>query len=409
MQFEYCIDLKHKGKVSIDIKEINCSFIQLFLQNDNIRYTNEISLGLIVKEAKYTINHLLENIDEGILITIPVGDGVREINIEYKIPQYVEIGARSKKIVKLANDCFYGCLRYILFEPIEAEVDKYKLYVMWPQNWCGVKDCWNNVDELGDILNTVIVGGKNIEVYKYDNIYISMSQREDNQQPRLINIYNGIKYLEKILKIPLNRKKNIFINVLEDKEIHGGISVGYSILSEMDMYILFHELVHIWIGNIIKFGKKSNWIKEGMAEYLSIKVLYNMGVIDGKSICGYFKERFDVIDVKGRCYNLVDNSSRLIKGSYLLDVYSIVYNVGMMVAMYVDACLIKSGKCIEEIIHTLYENKRIVETETYLGVIEKNISREKFEEIKCMIYGEVSIPEWTVLKKCLRKYVLVDS
>lgn len=405
MYFEYIVNIKNNNMIEIDIREINSSFLQLFLPKGNSITMSDEILELVIKSGMQKIMFLYDHTENGILITIPISKNVTDIEVKYKIPYCVEIGRRNKKIVKVTNEYIYASLNYVLFVPIDlCEQDECNLDIIWPEEWKGTIRYLNRIYKYDDIFNSIILGGKNVNTYDFENIHIAALLSDKNMPFKMV--YNSIKYLENTLNIFINKEDEIFANIICDTSIHGGISTGFSFLAENDKFVISHELVHIWIGNIIKFDIESSWIKEGITEYLSQKMLYKIGEMHTKEYFSYVEEKYSSVSKKRMKYNLIEVSPISFGSLYSLEKYNIVYNAGMLVTIIVDASLRENGFSIEQILHMIYKERKIINTEIYLNYILGHVKLEKYNEIENIISGKKVFPEWKVFDNLLRNYVL---
>lgn len=111
-------------------------------------------------------------------------------------------------------------------------------------------------------------------------------------------VFRYLQYLNRKISIKNIFKESFFsINIVNDRNIHGGLCTDKGIIVENDIHLIFHELTHIWIGNMVKFSVDSEWIKEGLIEYYSIKAHKDLYNHNSKQYCLFFKILYQKYDL----------------------------------------------------------------------------------------------------------------
>lgn len=400
MLLDYKVIIDTKCSIQVCICETKASFVQLFLGTCMQQELDLKTLDISLQKNGIDIFYVADCMEDGVLLTIPnVGN---DIVLRYVINNKVEVGSRGKVVVKKGKEYFFAWFRYIFFLPLE-DIDKCEIHIdfVWKNGWVGNKK--NFYCNLQEILELFVVAGENIKEYKCRDPFVRLFIDNTICNMRAEKVFEAIHYIAKYSQISIPSNAVITCAILKDNDIHGGIAQGYSFISEPDFLIVFHEIVHIWLGNIIKVCDECTWLKEGAAEYISVKLHYLLGISDKYSIMNIIKKKYHCIEKMNECmrFDLIKSSKERTEIHYEIGVYNVVYQGGMLLCMLLDYYLLQQGNRIEELITKLYYQNVEIDMVAVGNVINELFDKDKCEEINNIVNGKQRLPNCCFLLECI--------
>lgn len=396
MRLDYKVIIDAKCSIQLCICEAEASFIQLFLDTCMQRNLDLKTLDISLQKKGIDIFYVADCVEDGVLLTIPnVGN---DIVLQYVINDKVEVGSRGKVVVKNEKGFFFAWFRYIFFLPVE-DVNECEINIdfVWKNGWVGNKR--NYSCNLQEIFGLFVVAGENIKEYNCRDPFARLFIDNTICNMSVEKVFEAMHYIAKYSKISIPSNAVITCAILRDNDIHGGMAQEYSFISEPDLLIVFHEIVHIWLGNIIKVCSECTWLKEGLAEYLSIKLHHILGVSDKYSIMNLIEKKYHCIEEINEYmrFDLSEFSKLRTETHYEIGVYNVVYQGGMLLCMLLDYYLLQKGNRIEELITKLYYQNVEIDMVAFENVINALIDEDKCEEINNIINGKQRLPDCSFL------------
>lgn len=339
----------HENDVEIVIRIQNEKHrvIELYKERIQDESDNFIADEVVLSDGK-EINHYKMSTEYNIDIVIP-SYNKRNIEIKYSLPKESYIGQRGKCISRFSKDYFYLFSETHLF--FLKDIVMPCVLIIHGEKYEKVFQFASSEE----IKGICLAGGKNAEEERKENVWVSMINKPSLNMKSLdvIELFNTIERMMGM--VPYG--KQIRINIIRDSIIHGGFSGNYSLISEDKKEVLFHELLHIWIGNEINFSDDSDPYKEGLTEYISLKLLYSLGYLPAEEIKKTFGDKYNCYLKSGGSISETFLADK--KMSYDMDCCTSIYDGMPCYFLLIEIELNTLGFSIYSLIERLKEIKEV--------------------------------------------------